>query len=98
MLENDKDIERRLKERVMDEFWRKVSAAKKQYGKHFIQRLVVLSARVMNEGNEVMRASYVDRIYSVVLLAKNGGDFLQSPYADALFALLRHYRQQRTVH
>ena len=52
----------------------------------------------MHEGNEVVRASYADRIYSVVLLAKNGEDFLQSPYADALFALLRHYRQQRTVH
>ncbi|SDW28662.1 hypothetical protein [Celeribacter indicus] len=98
MAKDDEDIERRLKERVMDEFWRKVSAAKKQYGQHFIQRLIILSVRVMNEGNEVVRASYVDRIYSVVLLAKNGDAFLQSPYADALFALLRHYRQRRSVH
>ncbi|WP_353428853.1 hypothetical protein [Paracoccus denitrificans] len=98
MVEVDDDIERRLKARVMDEFWRKVSAAKKQYGTHFIQRLILLSVRVMHEGNEVVRASYADRIYSVVLLAKNGEDFLQSPYADALFALLRHYRQKRTVH
>lgn len=98
MVDDDEDIERRLKERVMDEFWRKVSAAKKRYGQHFIQRLIILSVRVMHEGNEVVRASYADRIYSVVLLAKNGEEFLKSPYADALFALLRHYRQKRTMH
>lgn len=98
MVEDDEDIERRLKKRVMDEFCRKVSAAKKQYGKHFIQRLVILSLRVMAESNDVVRSSYTERIYLMVLLAKNGDAFVQSPYADALFALLRHYRQKRTVH